>query len=353
MRLRSAAQTLAASLLGALVLLAGLEGALALALASPPGSGPAGFERARQRYYMDHERRIVQYQPECAEYDPELSYRLRPGSCRFHNREFDTTLEINALGVRDSEADLRAPGVVVIGDSFAMGWGVGQDETLGARLAALTGEKVLDVAVSSWGTARELRALRRVDLSAAHTLVVQYCENDFTENQQLAIAGGGMPMMSRENYAATVREHLASLRYRPGKLLLRLFPLWWRGGAPEPPPRDCALDAEAFLAALHWSQRPPLPRGAALHALVFEAHYSPDRPSCFVRELARRARRGRLPGWIASLQVLETADLLEAGDYYPLDEHWRASGHRKVAEAVAARLAAPVAPPAGAAERPE
>jgi len=45
--------------------------------------------------------------------------------------EFTNEVRVNHLGVRDDEASLVAPDVIVIGDSHAMGWGVDQ----GARCA--------------------------------------------------------------------------------------------------------------------------------------------------------------------------------------------------------------------------
>ena len=337
---RSHALAIGVSLLGALLLLSALEGAIALALRTPPGSGPEHFERARRSWYMDHERHIVQYRPECAEHDPELGYRLRPGSCRFRNREFDTELHVNSLGVRDSEAALEAPDVVVTGDSFAMGWGVEQSETLAAALARATGERTLNLAVSSYGTARQLIGLRRADLGAAHSLVLQYCENDYVENRTFQLRGGQLGTMSAQVYETLVREHLASTNHFPGRYVLRFFPLWWRSrsAAPAEAPRPCALDADAFLDVLEWAEPPPLPGDRALRVVVFEGRYDRERPACFASELQRQAAERTLPSWIASLRVLDSSRLLEADDRFPLDGHWRASGHAKLATAVAAVL---------------
>src|SRR5262249_39758267 len=163
-----------ASVLGLAAVLLALEGALALALrADPRWPAPDLWKKARREYYMRFERHIVQYLPEGAEFDPHLAYRLKPGRCRFTNREYDHEIPVDSAGMRDREDALVRPRIVVTGDSFAMGWGVAQDETLAARLAALTGEKTLNAAEPSYGTAREVLLLRHVDLSAAHALVIQ------------------------------------------------------------------------------------------------------------------------------------------------------------------------------------
>lgn len=327
--------------LAVLALLALLEGGIALALRTPPGSGPDSFERARSDYYLHYERQIVQYLPDCAEYDPELGYRLAPGSCRFRNREFDVRLEINSLGVRDAEEALSAPRIVVTGDSFAMGWGVAQSETLSAVLARATGEKTLNLAISSYGTARELIGLLRADLSAAHTLVIQYCDNDYKENRRFQFARGSLPVMSREDYEATTRQHRDAIRYLPGKYVWRFLPLWWRaaGDDTQPEPwRSCSDDADAFLRTLELAPRPPLPAGAALRLVVFEGLYELGRPDCFAAEVEERARQRELPAWISELHTIESSRVLEPSDYFPLDQHLRASGHAKLAAAIAARL---------------
>lgn len=331
-----------ASVVGLAAALLALEGAIALALRADPGaSGPGLWRQVRREYYMRFERHIVQYLPECAEYDPQLAYRLKPGRCRFRNREYDHEIVVNSAGMRDREEALAAPRIVVTGDSFAMGWGVAQAETVAAVLGELTGEATLNAAEPSYGTAREMLLLRQVDLSAAHTLVIQYCENDFIENARFAKRGGHLPTMGPAEYRAAVAEHLAATHYRPGKHVQRLLPLWWglwrRGDGPPDYVRDCAIEAPVFLNVL---QRAGL-RGGPLRVLVFEAMYTADQRSCFGRELAKlAAERAYLPAWISELRVIDPTPSLTASDYYPVDEHLNARGYRKIARTIAEVLSA-------------
>ncbi|HEY6505513.1 MAG TPA: hypothetical protein VIZ28_16175 [Chitinophagaceae bacterium] len=48
----------------------------------------------------------------------------------------------------------------------------------------MTGEKVLNAGMSSYGTARELKNLYRLDTSGLQTLIIQYGRNDEVENEQ-------------------------------------------------------------------------------------------------------------------------------------------------------------------------
>lgn len=331
-----------AALIGLLVVLLSLEGSIALMLRSDPvgAFGSDVWKRARREYYMRIERHVLQYLPECARYDPELSYRLKPGRCRFHNREFDHEIVVNSAGMRDREEALVAPEIVVTGDSFAMGWGVAQSEMVSTVLGELTGEKTLAAAEPSYGTAREMLLLRHVDLSAAHTLVIQYCDNDFIENARFVLAGGRLKTMGPDEYESTVADHLATARYWPGKHLRYFVPLLWRSLRGDDFASDwvryCPFEARIFLGVL---RRASL-RDRPLRVVVFEATYTAADRSCFGAELTALARdRAQLPSWVSELQVVEPTSFLTESDYYPLDEHLNASGYRKIAGAIAELLA--------------
>src|SRR5690606_35502099 len=98
-------------------------------------------------------------------------------------REFSVVNSYNTLGLRDDEASLDHPSVVVLGDSYTMGWGVAQSEAYPQQLEALYGEKVLNAGVSSFGTAREMKLLKKINLPHVNTVIIQYHPNDFEENE--------------------------------------------------------------------------------------------------------------------------------------------------------------------------
>jgi lysophospholipase L1-like esterase len=138
-----------------------------------------------QKYlYRNSMRTLWQRQIECVDFDAELIYKPKPGTCKFNNPEFKTTLNFSAEG-RFTGKKPEGSGIVVIGDSHAMGWGVNDEETFSAELQRLIRRPVYNLGVSSYGTVRELLNLKRSGLLAkADTVILQYCENDLSENQR-------------------------------------------------------------------------------------------------------------------------------------------------------------------------
>ncbi len=126
---------------------------------------------------------IVQFNPDCSRYDSELTYTLKEGECIFKNKEFSTKYNINHLGLRDDEESLVKPEIIVLGDSYAMGWGVNQDQSFPSIIEKELGLKTLNAGISSYGTAREYLLFNKLDISNLKYLIIQYCSNDFLENQ--------------------------------------------------------------------------------------------------------------------------------------------------------------------------
>ena len=65
-----------------------------------------------------------------------------------------------------------------------MGWGVNDDETFSYILQNILKRQVYNLAVSSYGTAREIIRLNKTNLLRnSNTLIIQYHENDINENK--------------------------------------------------------------------------------------------------------------------------------------------------------------------------
>jgi hypothetical protein len=297
---------------------------------------PRPVRRLVQQIYRHFNRSLIQFDEACAVYDPEVTYTLKPGACTFGNLEFKNTFNVNRVGVRDDETSLDGPEIIVLGDSHAMGWGVEQSETLSRVLARQCGLKVLNAAVSSYGTAREMMLLDRLDTSRLRFLIIQYADNDLPENRAFRDHGGHLPITPRADYQRIVEYYAAQRSYYPGKYLFRLSMKVLKLEEPEPDqlrmdpvaPRE---EAELFLYVLTHASRAQLD---GVQVVVFEVNQDiePRRP--FIAALAEAKREDGNPSFVRRLVTLDTATVLTPRDFYVLDDHMNASGHAAIGEAL-------------------
>lgn len=331
-----------------LLFLAITEGVAFLGFRYPAGTA---MLRATRLYYLSSVRRNVQYLPECARYDPEVTYTLRPGGCRYRSLEYAVELRTNHLGLPDDERSLDNPEVIVVGDSHAMGWGVSPGEAFADVLERRTGYRTLNMGTPSFGTAREMILLRRVDRSAMRYLLVQHCGNDYEENLTFHEHDGTLPILSSRAYLDIRERYLAGRSYYPAKYTLGYLPLLLRmiwkdlagvyppGNAdPWPRSRDFEAEARALLyAVLHSGV--DLSRATIV---IFEiAGYNRD-TSRFHDALRTELARAREAGPLPRILPLDLAPVLGPEHYYPIDGHMNARGHRAVAGELA-RLLDPAA----------
>ena len=287
---------------------------------------PAGVAGTVRQVYA-HARHTIQLDPGQSIVDRELLYRLRPGTFTFANREFSTPFAVNSLGVRDSEDALRRPDVVVAGDSFAMGWGVEQDETFPKVLERSTGLRVLNTGISSYGTARELTLLGRVDTSHMKYLVIQYDDNDLPENRAFIangyrLATGDLDDFERLRQAEPGRARYLPFKYALGFLDAGLFRLRQRHAAPAD-----AVHADAFLQVLangRWAL-------GSTQIIVLDLSERVTDTRGFAAALRAGAARRDGPPFVTQMKVVDVSGVLDARMFYDLDGHLRADGHRAVA----------------------
>jgi hypothetical protein len=320
---------------GCFIALVASEAAFSLLLSTPAVLAhlPDNTRSHLEAYYLQHDRSLLQALPECAQYDRGLFYTLKPGECRFHNREFDTQIRVNSAGVRDDEASLQAPEVVVLGDSFALGWGVQQDESFPELLEQRLGRKLLNTGVPSYGTVREMLLLDRIDTSRLRCLVIQYDDNDTEENWRFFHNGNTLAIGAQRQYEQDLLRNERRRSYWFPKITFEIVRGAFRPlSLPEPPEGGPRKEARLFLNALLHAGHADL---SDVQLVVLQL--SPDKvvSSAFAAALTKEIARGDQPDFVQRIEPVDLTGTLEAGDYFALDDHIRASGHRKVAAALA------------------
>jgi hypothetical protein len=295
---------------------------------------PVVGDFGRELYMGD--RNLATISDECGVWDAELTYLLKPGGCTFSNTEFRTAIRVNSARLRGSEEALRAPEIIVLGDSYAMGWGVEEPEAFTALLAAATGRRVLNAGVASFGTVRELKLLSRLDLSHLSTLLIQFCNNDYVENEAWARNGGRLPTLPREEWEGWVRYNEAYRRYWPGRYLFRMLSPrlehLFRRTSPEPgpDPKDPVARKNQVDFFIRVMEASPVDL-SRVDVIVFELNGRNQDADWFgpmLREAVQR--RGGIRG-VPRFVSIDVAPSLGANDFFVLDEHLNAAGHRKVA----------------------
>ena len=128
-------------------------------------------------------RDIWQSHKECIEFDEDLIFIPKETSCEFKNFEYETSLTFDKYGRYSNHPIENGPGIAVLGDSHAMGWGVNDSETFSAILEAKIDKPVYNLAVSGYGTIRKLIRFEKSGLTnSVDTVIIQYTYNDWGEN---------------------------------------------------------------------------------------------------------------------------------------------------------------------------
>lgn len=268
-------------------------------------------------------RNIWQARPDCAVFDPDVIYKPKNGTCQFDNVEFKTELNFSPEGRYTGEKPV-GKGIAVLGDSHAMGWGVGDRETFSAELQRLSGRPVFNLAVSSYGTARELIWMEKSGLlDKVDTVIIQYCDNDLDENiefrplsaqvaqQKFSIvsqSGTQSPSLSSK-FAYLRKIYGTAFRAPFSSLGSRLFPKNTKT-------KDFLPHYQPFVDTLKRHDTLKTKR-----IIVFYSNAHGKKFKAFPS------------GKDSQLPNVEFVDLnLERGDYYRIDDHLTSAGHLKAAQ---------------------
>lgn len=298
-----------------------------------PNNIPTFLKDIYVTYYQFQDRSIIQV-TECGRYDKGLFYTLTPGECYFNNREFSVKNSINTLGLRDDEASLASPSIILLGDSFTMGWGVEQNATFSAILEKKLGEKVLNAGVSSYGTPREMKLLSRLKRDNLQYLIIQYHPTDYEENLKYFNEGNKLIISSEKEYNDLKAYINKRQKYFPGKhiaYLTKFFLLKIGGKLSDGSVRyQDNEEAKLFLNSLTSSGFD----FSNIQILIFEVESFARNDDLFITHLRKQIEEGEYPAYIKNIKVIPLADTLNETDYFILDDHINKNGHAKIADKI-------------------
>jgi len=265
--------------------------------------------------------------------DEELGWAYRPGArTRHRGAEFDVALALNRAGFRDDEFEASAPSprALLLGDSYAFGWGVEREQALERCLERELGLEVDNLAVSGYSTDQQLLLFRRAGKARRPTLViVLFCGNDVEEALREQVYGMRKPRFE------LLPDGSCALAARPGprplwerscmllRIAVRRTQEAWR--AP-PRPEDLAA-GRTLVAALLERLAAEVAEGGGRLLVAAEGHP-------WLEALLRD--RGRGIGCVDLSPLIEAARGEGACVRFPRDGHWTADGHAAAARAIAA-----------------
>lgn len=270
---------------------------------------------------------------DCTEFDETLLYKPRPGSCSFSNSEFTTTPHFDDLGLRRTAAKADAGATIgagrrllLLGDSHTMGWGVEDAETYASALAARHGFETLNLAVSSYGTAREVTRLRLLGLLRPDDIIlIQYCSNDLEENAYF-LSHEALPRRTPADFAAL--QTFKPAPNDPINVTATLLRIAWQDLA-QPLARLTATTPAAAAAP---------PSAAQTFVQVLERFPELREHRIFVIELNGHGYKSGFSDELAALKrdnlVVITPELPRE-NFYQIDDHLTAQGHEKLAAQLA------------------
>jgi len=292
------------------------------------GSDRIWVQIARLLYYT-YQVRLWQSERDCVNYDEELLYVPSSG-CNFLNTEFSTQLTFSLDGrTIDTNAQKIGAPIFVLGDSETMGWGVNDNETYSYLIGLRTTVPVFNLAVSSYGTAREvLRAIRHPRFAVAKCILIQYHRNDLGENKAF-LSPQGLP-------APTPGRFELLFSYKPRKLsALEVMSITWNFIVTHP--------TDFLSEKTEWKVQGLFSKEASDHAYLF------------LNVLQRFPElRGKtifvvLPAWFASaleaipnlptnIIPLQVDAYASPRYYYTLDLHENKFGHHVIADEILGQM---------------
>ncbi len=320
-----------------LLLFLGAEGTCTYWL-NHPNRIPKSLFSLFKIYYDDFDCKIIQYSPQYSQYDETLYYKLKGNDdFVFANREFADSFHTNSAGLRDNEESLNRPSIICIGDSYTLGWGNSEETNFPAMIERKSGQKVLNLSMSSYGTAREFMKLKTIDTTNVHYIFWQYCFNDEAENRVYIKNDFSLPVQPPKNFDSVVKLHEWTRKYFPGRHFLTIFKLGLRKmifGKPLPtyastdPPSDAEQEQKArdFLEII---ARAPV-EFSKCRIVVFELNPYPLN-NAFINKVKRLVNTDEFKGRFKNnIIAVDLSSVLSRDDFYVFDVHVQTNGNEKI-----------------------
>lgn len=303
---------------------------------------PTFCKKAFKDYYTSYQRNILQYET-CSEYDTAFFYRLKPNtSFSFKNIEFNNGFSTNNLGMRDGDSALSQPEIAFLGDSYTLGWGINQHQTFAALTSALTGKKALNTSMSSYGTAREIKWLSKIDTSAVRYVVIQYCKNDIGENEVFN-EHNTLPISPPKTYDDARTTYAWKRKYFPGKYAITILyalahntlrHLIKGDSTPYYRSNDPVASANEFVKVLNH-----IPVNTQkIKILVIDLNDFNELNNRFLKAVDSVLKKPAYARLANSVQTIDLSTALSADDFYILDAHLKPSGHSIIARILASYI---------------
>ena len=305
------------------------------------GAGELSLRAAPTSELYMNMRNVVQQQ--CTRPHPQCQYVNRENyQGEFNNREFRTRVKINSQMLRDREFPYeKLAGTrrcLVLGDSFAFGWGVEAEETAAKVIeGSLSGAEVLNGGCSGWGSLQELAFLKEEGVRYHPDLVLLfYGENDSIDNfTRYEFRRGRLGYAGAATGPGAEAERFLLKHSAVWNLVAPLLPTKG-GGAPAPtepaaPPPYWKTLADSILEM----QRVSREAGGRL-VVVYTPSKGPNglpmQGGTFAEMRSLCASHG-IP-FVDAIPALQQAATTRPV-YFDLDDHWTRDGHAAVGNAVA------------------
>ena len=310
-----------------------------------PAQMPAFLNNTYTYFYKTYLQNNIQFDDVASEYNASLFYTLKPNvSCCFSNPEFNTRIHANKAGLRDDDLSLHSPSIICIGDSFTFGWGVEQENAFPQLLKNLSGKKVLNGGIPSYGTPREITSLKQFDRSSLTHLIIQYCSNDEGENNSFVENDFKLNISSKQEYKDITRSHKINRRYFPARNFTLVSLIFFKKlinkvhhffPVDEPVVK---IDVRSVKQFLNIIAKAPVDFSKT-KVIVCQLDSRQDINSNFAR-IADSLNHTPYYQSIFhnNLKAIDFATRFTENDYFILDAHINVSGHKKVAGIIANEL---------------